>query len=420
MSRRWTVVAFIFAGILVSYIDRGNLGIAAPAIMRDYSFEPARMGVLLSAFFWTYALFQIPAGALVDRYGIRLTYAAAFLLWSLASASIGLSRGLMDILVLRLVLGLAEAVGPIASLSFIRRNFQGAEIGLPTAIYIAGQNLGPAAGTLLGTILIQHYGWRAMFILTGLVALIWLPGWLALAPRGEARNGSAGEAVPVSGLPWREVLAMPAAWAMSACVFFSSYYWYFLLTWVPTYLTASRGFTLVEMGRILSGPLFVMAVMNIVGGYVADRLAKRVGSAFRVRVWFCAGGYIGSGAILLLLLLPGREAVLPVLLVSVVATGIGNANYWALSQQTAPSHLVGRAIGLLNTISQLAGVAAPLVTGWILGPEKQFGVALAIAGICPLLASLSLLFAGAGGLERMKQALSRGLDEKEGPGLISA
>lgn len=418
MSRRWTVVGLIFAGILVSYIDRGNLGIAAPAIMREFAFEPARMGVLLSAFFWTYALFQIPVGALVDRYGIRLTYAAAFLLWSVASAAIGLSRGLTDILILRLLLGLAEAVGPIASLSFIRRNFQGAEIGLPTAIYIAGQNLGPAAGTLLGTVLIQHYGWRAMFILTGLGALIWLPGWLALAPRNDRRPESATPAAGVGGLPWREVLSMPAAWAMSACIFLSSYYWYFLLTWVPTYLTASRGFSLVEMGRILSGPLFVMAGMNIVAGFFADRMARRVGSAFRVRVWFCAGGYIGSGAILLLLALPGREAVLPVLLASVVATGIGNANYWALSQQTAPSHLVGRTIGLLNTISQLAGVAAPLVTGWILGPDKQFGVALAIAGVSPVLAAASLLATGAGGLERMKLALSRGLADPEGPDAI--
>lgn len=406
MSRRWTVVAFIFAGILVSYIDRGNLGIAAPAIMREFSFEPARMGVLLSAFFWTYAFFQIPAGAVVDRLGIRATYAAAFLVWSVASAAIGLSRGLADILLLRLVLGLAEAVGPIASLSFIRRNFQGAEIGLPTAIYIAGQNLGPAAGTLLGTVLIQHFGWRAMFVITGLGALIWLPGWLALAPRDDGRGRDSQPAVPLASLPWRQVLSMRAFWATSLCIFLSSYFWYFLLTWVPTYLTASRGFTILEMGRVLAVPLFVMAVMNIVAGSIADRIAKRIGSVFRVRVWFCAAGYLCSGAILLLLLLPGREAVLPVLMLAVVSTGIGNANYWALSQQAAPAHLVGRAIGYLNTISQLAGVAAPLITGWILGPEKQFGVALAIAGICPVLAAVSLLAAGEHGLERMRASLA--------------
>ncbi|MBV8820237.1 MAG: MFS transporter, partial [Acidobacteriaceae bacterium] len=231
MSRRWIVVGLIFTGILISYIDRGNLGIAAPAIMRDFGFEPAAMGMLLSAFFWTYALFQIPAGAVVDRLGIRWVYAGAFLLWSLASAAIGLSRGLADILILRMLLGLAEAVGPIASLSFIRRNFSGAEVGLPTAIYIAGQNLGPASGALLGTQLIDHFGWRVMFIATGLAALLWLPAWLALAPRNE--GASTVQRVPAANLPWREVLGMRAFWATSLCIFLSSYFWYFLLTWVP-------------------------------------------------------------------------------------------------------------------------------------------------------------------------------------------
>jgi ACS family D-galactonate transporter-like MFS transporter len=407
MSRRWIVVALIFFGILISYVDRGNLGIAAPSIMREFGFEPAQMGVLLSAFFWTYAVFQIPAGTVVDRVGIRMVYAAAFALWSVASAAIGYSRGLTDILLLRMLLGLAEAVGPIASLSFIRKNFSGAEIGLPTAIYIAGQNFGPAAGTLLGTQLIARFSWRAMFIFTGLGALVWLPFWLILAPRDDGRPPGQAASPVISGrVPWGEVLKARAFWAMSLCIFLSSYFWYFLLSWVPTYLTASRGFSTTEMGRVLSVPLFTMAIINIAAGVVADRLVKRVGSVFSVRLWFCVAGYIGSGAILLLVLLPGREAVMPVLLVSVCATGVGNANYWALSQHVAAASLVGRAIGFLNTISQLAGAAAPLITGWILGPQKQFGAALIIAGMAPMLAAGCLLFAGVGGLERMRASLA--------------
>lgn len=407
MSRRWVVVVLIFFGIVISYVDRGNLGIAAPSIMKEFGFNPASMGLLLSAFFWTYAVFQIPAGSLVDRFGIRVLYAGAFGLWSLASAAIGFTTGLLDILLLRMLLGLAEAVGPIASISFIRRNFSGAEVGLPTAIYIAGQNFGPAVGMLVGTQLIAHFGWRAMFVVTGLGALIWLPGWLLLAPRDDAREKvHSGAAVPMRALPWAEVLGMPAFWAVSLCIFLSSYFWYFLLTWVPTYLTASRGFTTTGMGQVLSVPLFTMAVVNIAAGLLADKLVKRAGSVFRVRLWFCAGGYLGSGLLLLLLVLPGRSAVLPVLLLAVCATGVGNSNYWAIAQQAAPATLVGRTIGYLNTISQLAGAAAPLITGWILGPRKQFGEALLIAGVAPILAAACLLFAGTKGLERMRAALS--------------
>ena len=133
MNRRWIVVALIFLSILISYVDRGNLSIAADSIMRDFQLPPASMGVLLSAFFWTYAFCQLPAGYIVDRYGIRFVYAAGFVLWSLASAGMALSRHAGDIIALRMLLGLAEAVAPLASLAFIRQNFSGREQGLPTA-----------------------------------------------------------------------------------------------------------------------------------------------------------------------------------------------------------------------------------------------------------------------------------------------
>jgi len=405
VSRRWVVLALIFTGILISYVDRGNLGLAATSIMRDFSFPPGTMGVLLSAFFWTYAAFQIPAGAIVDRVGIRRVYAMAFLLWSVASALIGFARGMTDILALRMLLGLAEAAGPIASLSYIRKNFSGAEIGLPTSIYIAGQNMGPALGALIGTQLIANHGWRFMFIATGVGALAWLPFWWWLAPRDDGRAPSVAGAAPKPPIPWGEITSNGAFWAISVCVLFSSYFWYFLLTWVPAYLTISRGFTTVEMGKVISTPLFIMAGFNIVAGFAADKLINRVGSVFRVRLWFCVAGFLGSGSMLLLLVLPGKEVVLPILLVAICSAGIGNSNYWAIAQHTPPVTLVGRTIGYLNTLSQLAGAAAPLVTGWILGPEKQFGIAVLVAGVCTILAGLTLLFTGANGLDRMKANL---------------
>jgi MFS family permease len=413
MSRRWVVVGLLFAGMLVSYVDRGNLSIAASSIMRDFRLTPAVMGMLLSAFFWTYGGFQLPAGAFVDRIGIKRVYAVAFLLWSMASAGIALTRGSTDILALRLVLGLAESVGPIASLAFIRRNFAGPEQGLPTAIYIAAQNMGPALGTLLGTVLLESLGWRFMFAATGLGALVWLPCWLLLAPPDEPKAVPANrpKLAPPS-LPWGSIIAGRAFWAMSAAIFLSSYFWYFLLTWVPAYLTLSRGFSTLEMGRVLSLPLFVMAVLNVMGGSIADRIARRTGSVFRVRVAFAIAAYTGASTLLLLLVLPGRAAVLPVLLISVSCVGVGNSNYWSIAQHVPPAHMVGRTIGYLNTLSQIAGAAAPLITGWILGPEKQFGVALAIAGICPVLAALCLWIVGPKGLDAAKRTMADSLDQE--------
>ena len=149
--------------------------------MREFGVTPEHMGVLLSAFFWTYGAFQIPAGFVVDRLGVRRAYFFAFLIWSLASATTALSRNVQMIFALRLLLGVAESIGPLASLTFIRHAFTKEERGFPTAAYIVGLTLGPAVGTLLGSTLLALSGWRMMFAVTGLGALLWLPFWLSFA-----------------------------------------------------------------------------------------------------------------------------------------------------------------------------------------------------------------------------------------------
>jgi MFS transporter, ACS family, D-galactonate transporter len=405
MSRRWGLLALVFLGILISYVDRGNLSIAAESIMRDFRLPPASMGVLLSAFFWTYALFQIPAGLMVDKLGIRVVYAGGFLIWSLASAGMALSRGPGDILGLRLVLGLAESVGPLASLAFIRQNFEGPAQGLPVSIYIAGQTIGPACGALLGSTLLADFGWRAMFAATGLGALLWVPFWAHFAPKRQIVSRTATKAPSLVQWPWRSILTSPSFWAMSASVFFFSYYWYFVLTWMPAYLTISRGYSTIGMGRILSVPLFAMAVVNVLAGFLADRLIARRGTLFRIRLIFLSLGLVGASAILLLNFIPGHAPVLPVLVISVCSFGVASSSFWAIAQYTSPSVLVGRAIGYLNTISQIGGVSAPLITGWSLGPHKDFRLAILLAGISPIVSVVLLLFAGPKGLGRLKSDL---------------
>lgn len=410
-SSRWLLLGLIFAGILISYIDRGNLSIAAAAIMQDFQLVPASMGVLLSAFFWTYGAFQIPAGFLVDRWGIRRTYAAGFLIWSLASAGMALSRGTGDIFSARLVLGLAETVGPVASLAFIRQHFSGPEQGLPLSVYVAGQTFGPACGALLGSALLADFGWRAMFAAIGLVALLWVPAWLYWTPR-QASAPRELDAKLRPRWPWRVALSSPAVWAMSGCVFFFSYYWYFVLTWMPTYLTAARGFSTMQMGEILSVPLFSMAGVNIAAGWLADKFAARSGNVFRVRLWFAAAGLLGAGLVLILNVAPGRAPVLPVLIVSICSFGVASSGYWAIVQFVPPVSLVGRTVGYLNTLSQIGGIAAPLITGWTLGPHNNFGLAIFLAGVSPWIACVLLFIAGPGGLAKLKESLGNTWAEK--------
>jgi MFS family permease len=346
----------------------------------------------------------------VDTFGIRRAYAAGFFVWSIASASIALSRGTADIIGMRMLLGLAESIGPLASIAFIRNNFQGKDQGLPTSIYMAGQSIGPALGALVGTQLIDRFGWRMMFAITGLGALIWLPCWLLAVPSDGTRAArgakkAADNLEAPRTIAWTALAKNRCFWTLSFCILLSSYYWYFVLTWVPTYLVVSRGFSNLAMGRLISTGLFTMAVSNVVSGYAADKLAAR-GGVFRIRLLFAAVGYAGTAAILLLLVVPDRAWVLPVFMFSMCATGIGNSSFWAIAQHVSPKNMAGRTIGYLNTISQIAGAAAPIVTGWILGPQKQFGPAILLAGVCPVLASACLLASGGHRLDETKAFLA--------------
>jgi ACS family glucarate transporter-like MFS transporter len=309
-----------------------------------------------------------------------------------------------------MLLGLAESIGPLASISFIRNNFAGEDQGLPTSIYISGQNIGPALGALVGSILLDRFGWRMMFAITGLGALVWLPCWLAAVPSDGTRavrqaEKAADDLAAPRRWTWRILLTNPTFWAMSLSILLSSYYWYFVLTWVPSYLILARGFSTLGMGRVVSTALFTMAIVNVLAGAAVDKFAARIG-VFRARLWYEVVGYVGTGAILLLLVTPDRSWALPILTFSMCATGIGNSNFWTISQHVPPKNLVGRTIGFLNTISVAAGALAPVVTGWILGPQKQFGPAILVAGVCPVLAAICLLAAGPKGLGRMKALLA--------------
>jgi MFS family permease len=311
---------------------------------------------------------------------------------------------------MRMVLGLAESIAPLASISFIRNNFAGKDQGLPTSIYIAGQNVGPALGALVGALLLDRFGWRMMFAMTGLGGLIWLPCWLFAAPPDGTRavrqaEKAADDLAAPRRWTWRMLLTHRIFWAMSLSILLSSYYWYFVLTWVPSYLILSRGFSTLGMGRVVSTALFTMAIVNVCAGAAVDKLAARIG-VFRARLWFGVVGYAGTAAVLLLLVTPDRSWALPILTFSMCATGIGNSNFWTISQHVPPKNMVGRTIGYLNTVSVAAGAVAPVVTGFILGPQRHFGPAILVAGVCPVLAAACLLAAGSQGLARMKALLA--------------
>jgi MFS family permease len=302
----------------------------------------------------------------------------------------GLARSFGELGALRLLLGLGEAISPLASMAFIKQNFKESEQGLPTSLYVAGLTLGPAIGALAGASLLDEFGWRHMFVVTGLAGCIWLFPWLMLVPArrpDEVVHAYVQGPTPSLGA----FLRTPVAWGLAGSVFFYSYYWYFFLSWVPTYLVLKHGMPNLKMGMIMAAPLAGMAAVNLCSGTIADLLIRRRGNSILVRKRFVYVGFFLASALMALAWVEKGGPVLPILLTSLMGVGIGAGNYWALSQSAVQAELIGRALGFQNMIAQAAGAAAPLVTGLLLGPEQDFRMAILVAGGCPIISVVLLL-----------------------------
>jgi MFS family permease len=297
------------------------------------------------------------------------------------------ASSVLVIVALRLVLGAGEAIAYPASLAFVQRSFPEERRGFPTGVYLSGVMIGPAVGALAGAALLQASGWRVLFMLTGLGGCLWLLPWLVFAPTSKPARLNVEPAHQRT--PWRALARHPSFWGITLGMFFYSYFWYFCLTWIPSYLVIRFHVAYLKMGIYTAVPLVGMALVSILAGKLADHRIAHHGTAVAIRRKFVCTGFVVGGAAIALLIAPSAEAVVGVLLVSLFGLGITSANLWALTQAISPRAIVGRVVGYQNTISNVAGLCAPIATGYLIGPTKNFSTAICVAGICPFLAALS-------------------------------
>lgn len=362
------VLTLLVISITINYIDRGALSVSAPLISRELNLSTAQIGLLLSAFFWTYSTFQLLAGWLVDRYSVKWIYAAGFLIWSLATAATGLAHSLPALLAARFLLGAGESVAFPACSKIIVQNFPEARRGMANALIDAGSKTGPGLSTLIGGLAVAAFGWRGVFIVIGLGSLLWLLPWVLITPAGRSVTGPA-QPTPT----WREILSKRPVWATSLGMFAYGYTNYFLLTWLPGYLVKERGFSLEEMATLGSIPFWTMAASSLLAGWSSDRLIRAGRNPSRVRKAYAATGLLLCGAAMFPApLVSSATHSLALITFACAAISLFSANVWAITQTLAGPPAVGRWTGFQNCIGNLGGVAAPLITGWIVSETGSF------------------------------------------------
>ena len=387
-QHRWRMVGLLSLSVLINYVDRGNLSVAAPVLALELSVSPAQLGLLFSAFFWTYAIGQIPAGLLADRFSVNRLYAGGYLLWCVATLLTGFAHSITALLVLRLLLGLGESVVYPACSQLVVRNFSEQERGRANSLIDVGTKAGPALGTLLGGLVVAYWGWRMLFVAAGVVGMSWLVPWHLWSERTSELPRQSSK----SGPSMLQIIGRRDTLGTSLGLFCYGYVWYFLLSWLPSYLIMERHFSIRAMAFFGTLPFCASGLSALVCGWTSDRLIAHGMSATRVRK-----GFVVTGLLLCTMVLPAAMVhsvpfAMGLLTAACCAMGLFSSNVWAITQTLAGPLAAGKWSGMQNAAGNLGGVASPLVTGLIVSRTHSFLLAFVCAATALLVGAGAYLF----------------------------
>ncbi|MBN3855897.1 MFS transporter [Paraburkholderia sp. Ac-20340] len=366
----WRVLVLLSLGLLISFVDRTSLSsaLADKAFIHHFGLTSIERGWLNSAVFWSYGVFQMPMGWLVDRYGVKRPYAICFLLWCLAAAATGLVTTLSALIVMRLLIGAAEAVVVPATYRYLANHFEETQKGTALGIFSIGGKMGPALGAPIAAWMIVTASWKAMFIATGLVGLIWLLPWLLMVENDyPSRSELAAAKERAASVPLGNLLASPVVWGGLINNFCYSYFAFYCMTWMPAYLVEQRGLSLQSSGLYTFFSFAGIAIVAAIAGWAADRIIARGNDAATVRKCFIVAGFIGGTTVLLGANAHSSDMALFWNVVSLSLLGLVTANNLALCKLTLiPKPAVGLNTGLQQVATSLAGGVSASLSGWLL------------------------------------------------------
>ncbi|HEY1171211.1 MAG TPA: MFS transporter [Verrucomicrobiae bacterium] len=380
-SAKFTILALLVLAVGINYIDRSALPISASDISKEFKLDKIEMGHLMSAFFWSYALCQLGAGWLVDRYDVKWVYAIGFFVWSLATAAMGIFTGFAAFFALRLILGVGESVAFPATSRILAANYSEEQRGFANALVDAGSKIGPALSMMIAPKIVALYGWRALFLIVGLGSLFWLLPWLLLVPSEKRKSHSTDAPKPAApAIEWSSLLSRKEVWGTSLGMFCLGYAWYFLINWLPAYLEEERGFSKESMSTLGSLPFWAMAVTSLIGGWCSDKWIQRGTSPTRVRKTFIIAGFLLCATFMVpAVMVHDAKLCVAFLCAACAALGFYTSNVWAVTQTLAGPSAAGKWTGIQNCIGNMGGAVSPILTGWLVTETKSFAIAFAVS-----------------------------------------
>ena len=395
---RWRISALCFLSIAISYIDRVNLSYVAPEFMRQFHIGAGEMGIVLSAFLWTYFLLQVPMGLALDRWGVRFFYGSMAMLWGVATVMTATASSVAALLGWRILLGIGEAPATPAGTKAMGYWATDDERGLFSGLLVGGVPFGTFIGSPFIGWVLTEFGWQAVFVATGAVAIVWALVWMAYYRQPEAHKGAnAAERQHIAQHNSRAPGLVPerVSWALllrnrnvlglslgHACLLFNLY---FFLTWLPTYLEQQHHLTTLRTGLVGAIPWFFGLMGTLLSGRASDLLVRRGWGPLAARKVFMGCGMILGMAALLSVFTTSLPLTVACLSVAVFGVLLTNGVVWAANADIAPLTQGAAVCGLQNGIGNAGGLLAPIVAGFLVQATGGWMLPLLVAALVALL-----------------------------------
>ena len=393
-GKRLFIAVFLFFNLFINYMDRTSVSIAAPVIAKEFHWNSATVGVVLSSLMWTYAICLIPWGWMSDRIGTRKVNGLSVSLWSISAMLMGAATGFGSMIAAMLLLGMGEAASLPTAGKVVRQWFPAQERGLATAIFNAGTFAGPALSAPIVAWIVLRYGWRISFVVAGVVGLVWVFLWLTLfRPPAEctwlpslerdyilAETDTSASASP-AGNHVPKLLGRQTMWGLLLTQGCCAYSNVLFLSWLPSYLVQSRHMHLMKAGWFTSIPYLIAAVLGILIGKLSDTLLTREAVKQGKRRTILIVFILCSSCVFLVNMVSSEYFVLVLIAVSLVCISSALTLNIAMTNDLVWQHnMVGTALGILITGGITFGMLAPMITGYIVKETGSFDKAFYVAG----------------------------------------
>jgi MFS transporter, ACS family, D-galactonate transporter len=423
-GRRFRIMGLLFVTVVINYLDRSNISIAAPSLTAEFHLDPVQLGLVFSAFSWTYTAFQLPGGWLVDRVHPRILYPATIMLWSLATLCFGLANGLVALIALRMAVGFFEVPTFLINNRIATTWFGEKERATCIAVYTAAESVGLAFLTPVLFWLKAAFGWPSVFLVTGVLGAVWSlvffrgyrdPADTKGINTAEIQQIRADGGIPdlsqraaerrkaVFATPWRDfaiVFGRRKLWG----IYFGHFVWgtvgTFFRSWFPTYLVTYRHISFIKAGFYVSLPFLAVFLGVLCSGAISDLLVRRGFSLTFARKAPIIGGLVCSTSIVGANYVDSEGLIIAFLTFAFFCNGVASI-HWSLVSATAPERLIGLASSVFNFMGGVAGILSPIVIGLLLR-AGDFRLPLVFIAVIEVLGVCSYIFV-VGKLERVRE-----------------